>query len=468
VVRNLAGPLRSLPIAVPNAGPAAVPLVDAGGQAHPLAGVASSLLLFQLFLLYSRGPELLSIYVSGYLYLVRPLAIALLIALVFTGGLRRVFASRAVLALTAFTAWLLLATPFSVWPGGSVAMLREYWSRTYLLAITTAGLIVSTNQVRKALQATGLGTALLALLTSFVGDLSTGRLQLEAGTLSNPNDLAFFLLGGIPGCVLLSKSPGIGWRMAGRLGIVLILLSAFNTGSRMGILMVLALVLVQFFRLPNAAKAKLLLAAVVIGAAGAALMPPEALDRYRTMWSDPATVEEEPDSRQAQYARGSTDGRTALFKLSLKMTFANPLLGVGPGMFGEATSADDVAREQKLAWRQTHNSYTQISSEAGIPALILYLVALVHTIRITVLIARRLRSVPSLKPLADTADALFLALLLFAVGACFGSFAYGFYFPVLAALAAALEGTARAELAAMAARARLLNGALPPSARHQP
>jgi O-antigen ligase len=152
--------------------------------------------------------------------------------------------------------------------------------------------------------------------------------------------------------------------------------------------------------------------------------------------------------------------------MSVRVTIDHPLLGVGPGMFGDATASDQTAREAKLAWRQTHNTYTQISSECGIPALLFYLFALVYAMRFSLRAGRRLRSFPGLKRLADTADALFLALLLFAVGACFGSFAYSFYFPVLAGVAGAFERAVNNELALAAAQASTIRNGAGAAASH--
>jgi O-antigen ligase len=51
---------------------------------------------------------------------------------------------------------------------------------------------------------------------------------------------------------------------------------------------------------------------------------------------------------------------------SLATTARRPLFGVGPGQFASYTGL----------WRVTHNTYTELSSECGIPALILFLLVI--------------------------------------------------------------------------------------------
>jgi len=60
---------------------------------------------------------------------------------------------------------------------------------------------------------------------------------------------------------------------------------------------------------------------------------------------------------------GSAADRKDVFKKSLKETVEHPLFGIGPGMFQLVSGK----------WIGTHNTYTQLSSEAGIPALLLFL-----------------------------------------------------------------------------------------------
>jgi O-antigen ligase len=63
-------------------------------------------------------------------------------------------------------------------------------------------------------------------------------------------------------------------------------------------------------------------------------------------------------------ARGSSIQRQDLFWKSITVTAEHPLFGVGPGNFTSISGS----------WHDPHNSYSQMSAEGGIPALMLYLI----------------------------------------------------------------------------------------------
>ena len=65
-------------------------------------------------------------------------------------------------------------------------------------------------------------------------------------------------------------------------------------------------------------------------------------------------------------AFGSAQARQQLFWQSIEVTEDHPFFGVGPGNF------DQVSGQ----WHTTHNSLTLMSSEGGIPALVLYVLIL--------------------------------------------------------------------------------------------
>src|SRR5262249_34580108 len=69
---------------------------------------------------------------------------------------------------------------------------------------------------------------------------------------------------------------------------------------------------------------------------------------------------------EGSHDKGSMEARKALLKKSLVLTLQNPFFGVGPGNFPVVDQG----------WTVAHNTYTELSAEAGIPALILFLLAL--------------------------------------------------------------------------------------------
>jgi O-antigen ligase len=63
---------------------------------------------------------------------------------------------------------------------------------------------------------------------------------------------------------------------------------------------------------------------------------------------------------------GSQEARKELLETSLRIMSQHPLLGVGPGNFPIVTGE----------WLVAHNTYSEMGAEAGVPALILFLLVL--------------------------------------------------------------------------------------------
>ena len=85
-------------------------------------------------------------------------------------------------------------------------------------------------------------------------------------------------------------------------------------------------------------------------------------------------------------------------------------------------------------WHQTHNTYTQVSSECGIPALILFLIAIGTTLR------RLWRTTKAPDPLlAGIAQVVLTSTFGFAVCVFFLSHAYDFPLIVTSGLAIAIN-----------------------------
>jgi O-antigen ligase len=155
------------------------------------------------------------------------------------------------------------------------------------------------------------------------------------------------------------------------------------------------------------------------------------------MFSDPQP-QLDPTGEVAK-AEGSTYARKNLLKAGIRITLMNPIVGVGPGMF-QVAAADDqyTAKILFAAWRETHNTFTQVSSETGIPGLLLYLAVILSVFTALLRVWRQSRKRKDFELHFRLAYCLMLLLLIYVVGAMFGSSAYNFFLPTLAGLTAAL------------------------------
>ncbi len=406
----------------------------------PSAGFAFTLLL--IYLTFNRIVEFLPSFVTA----VRPILILLPIILasaLLSGTIRRLASSPISILLLLFTAWGALTVPFSVWIGGSTRVLVTHWLPALLSGLVIIPTVVSLEQYRKACYAIALGAVTIVGLSFFLASTSSiralGRLGFDTGTLGNSNDLAAILLMGVPFCLLAAKH----WRGLAKLAalgsVLIIIVLVVRTGSRSGLLALLLLITLLFLRGSIGDKVQLLLVSCLVGILAVASASRTALDRYRTLVSDSDML---PGSRAEASAIESTMARSYLLKRSIWQTVHHPILGVGFGMFMVAESHIHDPDLPSTLWRQTHNTYTQLSSETGIPGLLLYGAAMFFCFRKLRAIRKATRFAPELKSLEDSAVCLWLSLIVFAVTGFFGSNAYYCYFPTLAALTVCLDALA--------------------------
>jgi O-antigen ligase len=161
------------------------------------------------------------------------------------------------------------------------------------------------------------------------------------------------------------------------------------------------------------------------------------LHRLTLLWDDPTSDRSESAADLSSLA--SQQQRQELFKTSLRYTLMHPLLGVGPDQFSAAVEQDATRSGEHVPWLGTHNSYTQISSECGIPALFFYAAAIVLCLRSNLLLYLRTRDRPAQAELAALSRSLLAGTCLYAISAFFFHMAYSAHLPMLAGFTVALQ-----------------------------
>jgi O-antigen ligase len=89
-------------------------------------------------------------------------------------------------------------------------------------------------------------------------------------------------------------------------------------------------------------------------------------------------------------------------------------------------------------WLGTHNSYTQVSSECGIPGFIFYTGVLVMCLRLAYRMYKAARDKPELRDVMALSWCLFCGLVVYAVGTMFFHMAYTGGLPLLSGMTLAL------------------------------
>jgi len=360
-----------------------------------------------------------------------------------TGGIGRTLKSRTALYWCGFAFWMAVATPFSSWRGSSFGLLTDYLRTELDILFVVAGLTLTWKECQKLFSAGALAALTVLATSHFLQSddirLYGSRVALQMGTVSDPNDFAAHLMLVI--CFLLwvclvSKSKF--YRIVAFAGIGGGLLLIIKTGSR-GAEIGLSAGLLCFFSLAKGRqRTALLLLSPIAASAILMLVPAATLQRLQSFTAaggaDGSAVE-------------SAEGRTYLLKKSIAYTFQFPIFGVGPGQFSEYEGNHNViGGTTHGSWHDTHNSYTQASSECGIPGGALFLAGVLSTI---FLFSKGLRDARR-RGNSDDIQNAYLCILAGTVGFYvtigFLNFAYLFYGPLLAGLAIAMSRAASEEL----------------------
>jgi O-antigen ligase len=202
--------------------------------------------------------------------------------------------------------------------------------------------------------------------------------------------------------------------------------------------------LFMFARASVMGKAQLVLGVVLLSGLVMVAMPGKLLSRYKMISEDSA--DDEMDAGMRESAIDSTESRKALLRSSIKFTLTHPLFGVGPGMFEVAENDEAIANGLRRGqWLGTHNSYTQVSSELGIPAFCFFVAAISLSLSSTYLLYRQTRD-PRTADIGSVSLGLHYAMILYAVTILFEHIAYTVMLPVFAGLASSLIRTSAPEI----------------------
>jgi O-antigen ligase len=268
------------------------------------------------------------------------------------------------------------------------------------------------------------------------------RLDLGFGRIGNANDFAAHLLFVLPFVAFLVLQ-GRSWftRLisVGCIAYGVYLIAA--TGSRGALLAFLVGFLFLMLRAPTRFRIVAGFATPLLILLTLLVLPRAVLKIYSTLYSS-----ENTDLNGGE-AEASKERRTQLFRTSLRFTVEHPVLGVGMGQFAsfEGGSARQISR--RGMWQETHNTYTQVSSEDGIPALLFFLAALGSTYLLLSKNYRRAFYDKRLYEFRSMTFCMMLAMVCYASAVIFLSQAYTFYFPLVSGLAIAINSVLLRELA---------------------
>jgi O-antigen ligase len=362
---------------------------------------------------------------------------------VFDSTLRRrpvLFAVPEVTAALALLLWAALTIPFSFWPGGSLALLTDQYVKA-IAFFWLIGALVTRRERLRTFQWTLVLCEILLAITALV-HFQSGRYITDAaapiqritglgGLTGNPNDLALTLNLLIPITgALLFTSRGLLARLVAGSALAISIPAVIVTFSRAGFLTLCAIAIMALLcfikrRAPGPAAALLVVACGVMP-----FLPVGYVDRLNTI----TDIDTDPT--------GSAQGRWLDYRLAARLIVQNPVIGVG---LGQDILALDQLRPRPT-WRSVHNAYLEYAVDLGIPGFVLFAGLLVAGFRSARRVEIGAAREPALRDLSVMASGVRIALVAFAVGACFHPIAYQFYFFCVGGMAIAVKAIYRSEL----------------------
>jgi O-antigen ligase len=409
-------------------------------QPNPLVRGAFPLLLIFLVAIFSAFMEL----VPGAAK-VRPqliMAVFGLLVVLGTGQFMKVLNTPIGRCIAIFIAWFIACIPFGAWPGGSFAVFAEVFSKSALIYFLTAGLLTTLSQANRLYRAIAYSVGFLGVVTLLKNNRDiAGRLMLDNTRYSNANDLAWTLLVGLTFVGFLYLRGTRFQKVVALLMLPPILLAISRTGSRAAAMGVLILIVVIFAQAKRTTKIRLVVGVPVVLLVLVYLMPADMRMRFTTYFGEYRQYDYDP-SNAAEMLRMSTiqssESRRALLIDSLIITMHHPLMGVGPGNFAVAQDVLAKARGERSSWHVSHNTYTQISSEMGVPGLLIFLAVLFNVFKVLNSISRTRYPGPTWQNLRMLARTLRAGFIVFLPVAFFGSLGYNAEVPILAGIATSL------------------------------
>ena len=238
------------------------------------------------------------------------------------------------------------------------------------------------------------------------------------GLFGNSNDLALHLVTMVP----LAVGFGFASKGAIRKLVYLVLAGMFVaaivvTFSRGGFIALFVAMLVLARKIGRKNKILSTGALIVAITAVLAFAPASYSGRISSIFNSAAD------------STGSSTQRTEILKRSVWVTLRYPLFGVGLGNFHYKSVHELV----------THNAYTQVSSEMGIPALIIYVMLMVYPLRRLRKIEAETFDDPQKRRFHYWSIGIQTSIVAYMVASFFGAVAYHWYIYYIVGYAVALR-----------------------------
>ena len=285
-------------------------------------------------------------------------------------SLGRIFEIKEAKRYTLFYLIMILGIPFAYYR----RLAFEVTFLTYLSNMLYFYLfVIHVDSIRKlktilfALSISALSYSIFAFVS---GRFSQGRLF--AGTIFDPNDIAFLLISILPlSFILFAIKESFLIKKIATASIFISLSVILMTGSRGGFVGLIAVFVMIFFSKSNilrkSHKIALVAAIFIVFISYGKNID---VDRYMSI----TNIEND-------YNVTDEFGRIAIWKQAIGITLSHPITGVGVYCFPEAIGVDRENSGMIPRWQVTHNSYLQVSSEVGLIGFVIFISIIIGCIK---------------------------------------------------------------------------------------
>lgn len=408
------------------------------------------MMLFARFSVISEVIALTTGINSRLLYFVGPPAI---LAMLLSGGVQRTLRERAGMLFLAFYIWVLIASPFSSWPGYSVFKAIDYGRTNVVLLFVVGSLAMSWKDIRTIFYTLAAAACVNLLTAKALADQVEGRITMQTAnsTIANSNDLAAHVLLALPFLLYVvmdrKRSVVIKAAVFGAIGYGLWIV--LGTGSRGGMIGLAVAILVLFWQASRPQKIAVVLGTILLASVIWPMLPSLTKARLESVLGG-----EHEEAQQSQTSR------IYLFKKSIEYTIRYPVFGIGSDQFATFEGYESRSEGKHGNWHTAHNTFTQFSSENGIPAFFFgagSLIAAIVGVRRIYRAARQRKLIDLIR----VCQCYLLAMAGYLTAIMFLSHAYSFYLPAMVGLAISIITVGKRELNAAApltAPARSVSG----------
>lgn len=356
-------------------------------------------------------------------------------------------------AVLAFAGVMLGTAPFSIWPGGSVGVVTDLFSKVIVVFVLIINTLTTRARFERFVNVVVVScsyVAVRAVLDYGMGLnlVEDGRVQGAGGLFGNPNDMALNLVAFLPLAIILAlgrAKPALKAVLA--IGTPAILAAIIFSKSRGGTLGLVGMVVVLLFHIRRV-RPGVAAAVVAVSLVTVPLLPASFTQRMSSI------IHPEEDTT------GSREARKRLLKEAWHAYLDHPVLGLGAGQFHNYNPSD---REE--TWREAHNAWLQVASELGTGGLLVFAIMVGSGFTAGVQASRALRRArvkrkrnrpkdetsrltARREPLELYAAAVLASLTGWLIAAMFASVAYYWTLYLVLGLAITLREIVRREVAA--------------------